>query len=69
MVAQLYYGKMAQEPLTEQGLDILHEMATLLNTGLDKETLAICMRMISDGINPEALANVIKELKRDSNNR
>lgn len=47
-----------------QALDVLHEMSQLLKTGLDKEALAICMQMINQGVNPEALAAVIKELKR-----
>ena len=33
--------------------------------GLDTETLAICVRLIEQGVNPEALALVIKELRRE----
>lgn len=35
---------------------VLFEMAQLLNTQLDKETLATCVGMIESGANPEALA-------------
>lgn len=35
---------------------VLYDMAQLLNTGLDKETLATCVGMIESGVNPEALA-------------
>ncbi|KAJ7252729.1 mitotic-spindle organizing gamma-tubulin ring associated-domain-containing protein [Mycena haematopus] len=50
----------------QQTLDILHEMSQLLNTGLDKETLTTCVRMIESGVNPEALAAVIQELRREN---
>lgn len=34
----------------------LYEISQLLNTQLDKETLATCVGMIESGVNPEALA-------------
>nr|GAT46730.1 predicted protein [Mycena chlorophos] len=49
----------------QQTLDILYEMSELLNTQLDKETLTTCVRMIESGVNPEALAAVIQELRRE----
>ena len=55
---------MTKQVSDAQALDVLHEMSQLLKTGLDKEALAICMQMINQGVNPEALAAVIKELKR-----
>ncbi|KAJ4473857.1 mitotic-spindle organizing gamma-tubulin ring associated-domain-containing protein [Lentinula aciculospora] len=50
----------------QQTLDILYEMSQLLNTQLDKETLTTCVRMIESGVNPEALAVVIQELRREN---
>ncbi|KAK0188737.1 mitotic-spindle organizing gamma-tubulin ring associated-domain-containing protein [Armillaria mellea] len=50
----------------QQTLDILHEISQLLNTKLDRETLTTCVRMIESGVNPEALAAVIQELRRES---
>jgi mitotic-spindle organizing protein 1 len=38
----------------------------LLNTGLDKESLALCVSLCESGVNPEALAAVIKEMRRES---
>ena len=35
---------------------VLHDISQLLNTQLDKETLATCVNMIESGVNPEALA-------------
>ncbi|XP_053311394.1 mitotic-spindle organizing protein 1 [Spea bombifrons] len=47
-------------------MDVLLEISRLLNTGLDMETLSICVRLCEQGINPEALSSVIKELRRAS---
>nr|UNW45403.1 mitotic-spindle organizing gamma-tubulin ring associated-domain-containing protein [Amylostereum areolatum] len=49
----------------QQTLDILYDISQLLNTQLDKETLATCVGMIESGVNPEALAAVIQELRRE----
>ncbi|KAF7294513.1 Zds-C domain-containing protein [Mycena kentingensis (nom. inval.)] len=49
----------------QQTLDILYEMAQLLNTQLDKETLTTCVRMIESGVNPEALA-ALRDIRRRS---
>ncbi|CAH1257498.1 mitotic-spindle organizing protein 1-like [Branchiostoma floridae] len=49
-----------------EAMDTLQEISRLLNTGLDSETLSICVRLIEQGVNPEALASVIKELRRET---
>ena len=41
-------------------------MSVILNCGLDQRTLTILTSMIENGVNPEALAAVIKELKRET---
>ncbi|KAJ8787200.1 hypothetical protein J1605_005786, partial [Eschrichtius robustus] len=43
---------------------LLLEISRILNTGLDMETLSICVRLCEQGINPEALSSVIKELRK-----
>ncbi|KAK7420154.1 hypothetical protein QQZ08_010510 [Neonectria magnoliae] len=48
----------------QQAVDILHEISTILNCQLDRRTLSICISMIERGVNPEALAQVIKELRQ-----
>ncbi|KAK3069170.1 hypothetical protein LTR53_012704 [Teratosphaeriaceae sp. CCFEE 6253] len=35
---------------------ILHEISTLLNTNLDRQSLSYCVSLIENGVNPEALA-------------
>ncbi|XP_077979025.1 mitotic-spindle organizing protein 1-like [Glandiceps talaboti] len=47
-------------------MDTLQEISRLLNTELDSETLSICVRLVEQGVNPEALASVIKELRRET---
>ncbi|KAH8116304.1 mitotic-spindle organizing gamma-tubulin ring associated-domain-containing protein [Phellopilus nigrolimitatus] len=44
---------------------VLYDISQLLNTQLDRETLAICVSMIESGVNPEALSAVILELRRE----
>ncbi|RDX54219.1 hypothetical protein OH76DRAFT_1430963 [Lentinus brumalis] len=50
----------------EETLNTLFDISQLLNTGLDKETLVTCVGLIEAGVNPEALAAVIQELRRES---
>ncbi|KAI0664224.1 mitotic-spindle organizing gamma-tubulin ring associated-domain-containing protein [Cubamyces menziesii] len=49
----------------EETLNTLYDISQLLNTGLDRETLATCVGLIESGVNPEALAAVIQELRRE----
>ena len=44
----------------------LLELSKLLNTGLDADTLSICVRLCERGAHPEALATVVRELRRES---
>ncbi|KTW32615.1 uncharacterized protein T551_00100 [Pneumocystis jirovecii RU7] len=37
-------------------IDILYEISLLLNTGLDKNTLSLCVSLCENGVNPESLA-------------
>jgi len=58
-----------QPPRVQQAketLDILSELSRLLNCGIDRETLSILVALCENGVNPEALAAVVKELKREA---
>jgi len=44
----------------------LLELSKLLNTGLDPQSLALCVRLCERGAHPEALATVVRELRRES---
>lgn len=45
---------------------VLFDISQLLQTGLDRETLSVLVGLTESGVNPEALAAVIKELRRES---
>ncbi|KAH0793725.1 mitotic-spindle organizing gamma-tubulin ring associated-domain-containing protein [Histomonas meleagridis] len=45
-------------------LDALQELSDILETGLDRETLSILLELTESGVNPEALAALIKELRK-----
>ncbi|THX43853.1 hypothetical protein D6D10_00863 [Aureobasidium pullulans] len=47
-------------------IDILYEISSLLNTNLDRQSLSYCVSLIENGVNPDALATVIRDL-RDRN--
>ncbi len=44
----------------------MREISQLLNTGLDDETLRVCVQLLEAGVNPEALATVVQELRRET---
>ncbi|KAK3252540.1 hypothetical protein CYMTET_38173 [Cymbomonas tetramitiformis] len=50
----------------KETLDVTFEISKLLNTGLDRETLSVLMALVENGVNPEALAAVVKELRREA---
>uniref|UniRef100_A0A6M2DMH3 Putative mitotic-spindle organizing gamma-tubulin ring associated n=1 Tax=Xenopsylla cheopis TaxID=163159 RepID=A0A6M2DMH3_XENCH len=55
----------AQDQIRE-AYDTLFEISRLLNTGLTPETLKICIRLCEAGVNPEALAHVLREIRHES---
>jgi len=54
---------MGSEQDVAGAMDALMEISKILNTGLDAETLAVCVELCELGINPEAIATVIKEIR------
>ncbi|CAI2383112.1 unnamed protein product [Moneuplotes crassus] len=50
----------------QETIDILYEISKLLNCGVNKKTLAILLSLTANGVNPEAIAAVYKELKRET---
>ena len=44
----------------------MKQISDLLNTGLDDESLQICVQLLEAGVNPEALAAIIQELRRET---
>ncbi|BFZ59833.1 hypothetical protein YB2330_000854 [Saitoella coloradoensis] len=54
---------MDKQQQARETIDVLNEISLLLNTGLDKNTLSLCVSLCENGVNPEALAAVIRELR------
>ncbi|KAJ0042723.1 hypothetical protein Pint_18501 [Pistacia integerrima] len=48
-----------------ESLDLAFHMSNILDTGLDRHTLSILIALCDLGLNPEALAAVVKELRRE----
>ncbi|KAI5292129.1 hypothetical protein KEM52_006592 [Ascosphaera acerosa] len=47
-------------------IDILFEISNLLNTQLTHRELSLCASLIENGVNPEALATIIHELRGET---
>ncbi|MCJ1475349.1 hypothetical protein MMC13_004011 [Lambiella insularis] len=45
-------------------IDVLQEIALLLNTKLNRTQLSLSVSLIENGVNPEALATVIQQLRK-----
>jgi len=54
----------SQTVAARETFQVLLELSKLLNTGLDAETLAICVRLCENGVKPEALALVINQARQ-----
>ncbi|KAB2021260.1 hypothetical protein E1A91_D07G130000v1 [Gossypium mustelinum] len=48
-----------------ESLDLAFHMSNILDTGLDRHTLSVLVALCDLGLNPEALAAVVKELQRE----
>uniref|UniRef100_A0A1B0C882 Mitotic-spindle organizing gamma-tubulin ring associated n=1 Tax=Lutzomyia longipalpis TaxID=7200 RepID=A0A1B0C882_LUTLO len=44
----------------------LHTLSQLLDTGLSSECLDICIRLCECGVNPQALADIVKQIRREA---
>ncbi|KAJ8101911.1 mitotic-spindle organizing gamma-tubulin ring associated-domain-containing protein [Lipomyces tetrasporus] len=47
----------------QDDIDLLYEISLLLDTGVDKDAISLCLKLCDNGVNPEALANTIRDLK------
>jgi mitotic-spindle organizing protein 1 len=54
-----------QTPTPEEALDIAYEINKILDCGLDKESLSVCIALLETGVTPEALAEVVKKLRAE----
>ncbi|XP_050238931.1 mitotic-spindle organizing protein 1A-like [Mercurialis annua] len=49
-----------------ESLDLAYQMSNILDTGLDRHTLSVLIGLCDLGLNPEALATVVKELRQEA---
>ncbi|CAG4987660.1 unnamed protein product [Parnassius apollo] len=72
-IPQLHFTDMTSEKNAQIGqareaFQMLYQISQLLCTGLDQETLTICIRLCELGVDPEVLARVIKEIRKMGEN-
>lgn len=48
-----------------ESLELVFRMSNILDTGLDRHTLSVLIALCDIGLNPEALATLVKELRRN----
>ncbi|KEH36435.1 mitotic-spindle organizing 1B-like protein [Medicago truncatula] len=48
-----------------ESLDLAFHMSNILDTGLDRHALSILIALCDLGVNPEALAAIVKELRKE----
>ncbi|KAK9068380.1 hypothetical protein SSX86_012493 [Deinandra increscens subsp. villosa] len=48
-----------------ESLELVFQMSNILDTGLDRHTLSVLIALCDLGLNPEALAAVVKEFRND----
>lgn len=56
--------KNAQVGQAREAFQMMYQISQLLCTGLDAESLSICIRLCELGVEPEVLARVIKEIRK-----
>ncbi|XP_071719501.1 mitotic-spindle organizing protein 1A-like [Rutidosis leptorrhynchoides] len=49
-----------------ESLELVFQMSNILDTGLDRHAISVLIALCDLGLNPEALAAVVKEFCRDS---
>lgn len=57
--------KLQRKEESREAMRIIQEMSSILNTGLDAESLAICLRLCENGANPQTLASLIKGWRQE----
>ena len=66
MSQQAGQSQAEQQQEAQQALDVVWEISRLLNTGLNRQTVSVLTSLCESGVNPEALAAVVKELQLEA---
>ncbi|KVH99843.1 Protein of unknown function DUF3743 [Cynara cardunculus var. scolymus] len=48
-----------------ESLELVFQMSNILDLGLDRHTLSVLIALCDHGLNPEALAAVVKEFRKE----
>ncbi|KAL9940229.1 hypothetical protein V8E36_000934 [Tilletia maclaganii] len=56
----------APSPAKQEVVDVLFDISKLVKTGLTREQLQASMALIDQGVSGEAVAAIVKELRRES---
>ncbi|KAL5369162.1 hypothetical protein CPHLJ_4g2760 [Cryptosporidium parvum] len=51
--------------INQEVLETLADISSLLNTGLDKETILILIKLLELGVQPETLSELVIEIRRE----
>ena len=62
---QISFDVMGELDINTEILDTLADLSKLLNTGLDKESILILIRLIELGVYPETLADLVIEIRKE----
>ncbi|KAI3884383.1 hypothetical protein MKX03_026548 [Papaver bracteatum] len=49
----------------QESMELAFQMSNILETGLDRRTLPVLVALCEKGLNPESLAALVKELRRE----
>lgn len=56
---------LAASRTARESLDLAFGMSNVLDTGLDRHTLSVLIALCDYGLNPEALAAVVREFRKE----
>ncbi|KAF4517931.1 hypothetical protein B566_EDAN005297 [Ephemera danica] len=59
-------GKKKNVSEIREAFKLVMEISDLLRTNLNPEMLAVCIRLIEEGANPDALARIVAEMSRET---
>nr|NP_001343106.1 putative mitotic spindle organizing protein Mzt1 [Schizosaccharomyces pombe]CCD31316.1 mitotic spindle organizing protein Mzt1 (predicted) [Schizosaccharomyces pombe] len=64
-IIRLVYYKVSSfmSESTKETIEVLYEIGTLLGTELDKTTLSLCISLCENNVHPEAIAQIIREIR------
>lgn len=57
--------RLGRHTLDYEVLDTLVDISKLLNTGLDKESILILIKLVELGVQPETLSELVIEIRRE----